>query len=171
MGSSRTRARTRVPCIGRRILNYCTTREARVNCILISDRLNALENKRTNIHVPKAVFATLPNLLLILPLSNPVAFPPRSKTIVVKLVVPLHTLKFLLLFAYFTIKATSIFPVSKLYISGLIDTTVPLFLFSSMFLRFLHVDPCLWRAHFKRCVLFRSKSRNRINASFSCGWI
>ena len=27
-GSSRTRARTRVPCIGRRILNHCTTREA-----------------------------------------------------------------------------------------------------------------------------------------------
>ena len=28
MGSSQTRARTRVPCIGRRILNHCTTREA-----------------------------------------------------------------------------------------------------------------------------------------------
>ena len=28
MGSSRTRARTCVPCIGRRILNHCTTREA-----------------------------------------------------------------------------------------------------------------------------------------------
>ena len=28
VGSSRTRARTRVPCIGRRILNHCTTREA-----------------------------------------------------------------------------------------------------------------------------------------------
>ena len=27
-GSSRTRARTRVPCIGRRILNHCVTREA-----------------------------------------------------------------------------------------------------------------------------------------------
>ena len=27
MGSSRTRARTRVPCIGRRILNHCATRE------------------------------------------------------------------------------------------------------------------------------------------------
>ena len=26
VGSSRTRARTRVPCIGRRILNHCTTR-------------------------------------------------------------------------------------------------------------------------------------------------
>ena len=29
VGSSRTRARTRVPCIGWRILNHCTTREAR----------------------------------------------------------------------------------------------------------------------------------------------
>ena len=29
MGSSRTRARTRVSCIGRWILNYCATREAR----------------------------------------------------------------------------------------------------------------------------------------------
>ena len=28
MGSSRTRTRTRVPCIGRRILNHCTTKEA-----------------------------------------------------------------------------------------------------------------------------------------------
>ena len=28
MGSSRTRARTRVPCIGRRIPNHCATREA-----------------------------------------------------------------------------------------------------------------------------------------------
>ena len=28
VGSSRTRARTRVPCIGRRILNHCTTKEA-----------------------------------------------------------------------------------------------------------------------------------------------
>ena len=27
-GSSQTRARTRVPCIGRRILNHCATREA-----------------------------------------------------------------------------------------------------------------------------------------------
>ena len=29
MGSSRTRARTRVPCIGRQILNHCSTREVR----------------------------------------------------------------------------------------------------------------------------------------------
>ena len=30
VGSSQTRARTRVPCIGRRILNHCTTRETSV---------------------------------------------------------------------------------------------------------------------------------------------
>ena len=34
MGSSRTRARTRVPCIGRRILNHRTTREALSHLIL-----------------------------------------------------------------------------------------------------------------------------------------
>ena len=34
MGSSRTRARARVPCIGRRILNHCTTREV-LNLILL----------------------------------------------------------------------------------------------------------------------------------------
>ena len=33
LGSSRTRARTRVPCIGRQILNHCATREAPV-CVL-----------------------------------------------------------------------------------------------------------------------------------------
>ena len=31
VGSSQTRARTRVPCIGRRILNHCATREALIN--------------------------------------------------------------------------------------------------------------------------------------------
>ena len=34
VGSSQTRARTRVPCIGRRILNHCATREAHVCCFL-----------------------------------------------------------------------------------------------------------------------------------------
>ena len=32
MGSSQTRARTRVPCIGRQILNHCATREALLEC-------------------------------------------------------------------------------------------------------------------------------------------
>ena len=35
MGSSQTRARTRVPCIGRQILNHCTTREALASFILM----------------------------------------------------------------------------------------------------------------------------------------
>ena len=35
IGSSRTRARTRVPCIGRRILNHCVTREVPHILILI----------------------------------------------------------------------------------------------------------------------------------------
>ena len=34
VGSSQTRARTRVPCTGRQILNHCTTREARKMCLL-----------------------------------------------------------------------------------------------------------------------------------------
>ena len=35
VGSSRTRARTRVPCIGRRILNHCATREALKSSIFL----------------------------------------------------------------------------------------------------------------------------------------
>ena len=34
VGSSRTRARTCVPCIGRQILNHCATREALCLCFL-----------------------------------------------------------------------------------------------------------------------------------------
>ncbi|KAJ8790669.1 hypothetical protein J1605_021267 [Eschrichtius robustus] len=37
VGSSRTRARTRVPYIGRRILNHCATREVPV-CVFLNDR-------------------------------------------------------------------------------------------------------------------------------------
>ena len=39
MGSSRTRARTRVPCIGRQILNHCATREA-PECVFIASVQN-----------------------------------------------------------------------------------------------------------------------------------
>ena len=35
VGSSQTRARTRVPCIGRQILNHCATREAPVHVFLL----------------------------------------------------------------------------------------------------------------------------------------
>ena len=37
VGSSQTRARTRVPCIGRQILNHCATREARIKVFLKSE--------------------------------------------------------------------------------------------------------------------------------------
>ena len=35
VGSSQTRARTRVPCIGRQILNHCATREAPSVCLIL----------------------------------------------------------------------------------------------------------------------------------------
>ena len=35
VGSSQTRARTRVLCIGRQILNHCVTREAPYHCLLL----------------------------------------------------------------------------------------------------------------------------------------
>ena len=41
VGSSQTRARTRVPCIGRRILNHCATREAL--CPVLTIKRNALQ--------------------------------------------------------------------------------------------------------------------------------
>ena len=39
VGSSQTRARTRVPCIGRQILNHCATREAPTRPFLTSDNI------------------------------------------------------------------------------------------------------------------------------------
>ena len=44
VGSSQTRARTRVPCIGRQTLNHCATREAQKLNILIS-QLNRVKVK------------------------------------------------------------------------------------------------------------------------------
>ena len=35
VGSSQTRARTRVPCFGRQILNHCATREAPSVCFMM----------------------------------------------------------------------------------------------------------------------------------------
>ena len=37
VGSSQTRAGTRVPCIGRQILNHCATREAPKRCYILSN--------------------------------------------------------------------------------------------------------------------------------------
>ena len=39
VGSSQTRARTRVPCISRHILNHCTTREAQTYVFYLQSRL------------------------------------------------------------------------------------------------------------------------------------
>ena len=45
VGSSQTRTRTRVPCIGRQILNHCATREALTNVNLLMSRLPGLCRK------------------------------------------------------------------------------------------------------------------------------
>ena len=67
VGSSQTRARTRVPCIGRQILNHCTTREAHN---LYFYRLNNLASQSL---FSEALFL---NVLLIKP-PDPSPFPPR----------------------------------------------------------------------------------------------
>ena len=58
MGSSRTRARTRVPCIGRRILNHCATKEAPLRNFLKSQNssrffTNFCKIKKWNICISK----------------------------------------------------------------------------------------------------------------------
>ena len=53
VGSSQTRARTRVPCIGRQILNHCATREAPVYVVLshrVCGNLSDQEEKQDRIH-------------------------------------------------------------------------------------------------------------------------
>ena len=45
VGSSQTRARTCVPCIGRQILNRCATREARENDFLTTENYYRENNK------------------------------------------------------------------------------------------------------------------------------
>ena len=59
VGSSQTRARTRVPCIGRQILNHCATREAPGKLIIYEYYRNknqtitgrCLVHVRSSIHV------------------------------------------------------------------------------------------------------------------------
>ena len=46
VGSSQTRARTRVPCIGRQILNHCATREAPLSHFLIPQLVNSYGSDR-----------------------------------------------------------------------------------------------------------------------------
>ena len=61
MGSSRTRARTHVPCIGRWILNHCATGEAPL-LLLISSFILLLEN-------------ILCMILILLNLLRPIVWP------------------------------------------------------------------------------------------------
>ena len=46
VGPSRTRARTRVPCIGRRILNHCATREVLGVSLILSNVLGTRDTKK-----------------------------------------------------------------------------------------------------------------------------
>ena len=49
VGSSQTRAQTRVPCIGRQILNHCATREAQKVLFLKADCKYAGGNLKTEL--------------------------------------------------------------------------------------------------------------------------
>ena len=51
VGSSQTRARTRVPCIGRQILNHCATREALY--LILKTKIEVLIRKVENLAVRK----------------------------------------------------------------------------------------------------------------------
>ena len=55
VGSSQTRVRTRVPCIGRRILNHCATREAPYVFLCLKNTWNIRQQNLTvtgnNIHL------------------------------------------------------------------------------------------------------------------------
>ena len=60
VGSSRTRARTRVPCISRRTLNHCTTREAQhcsfcLGCSLASQLPQILTLGEASCHVVRTL--------------------------------------------------------------------------------------------------------------------
>ena len=54
VGSSQTRARTRVPCIGRRTLNHCATREA--PALIFSGRYHSLDSPFLPMRDLKSVF-------------------------------------------------------------------------------------------------------------------
>ena len=61
VGSSQTRAQTRVPCTGRQTLNHCTTREARILFIL---------NRRMGVQVVHIQYGLPVQTLLIFFFSN-----------------------------------------------------------------------------------------------------
>ena len=58
VGSSRTRTQIGVPCIGRRILNHCATREALSICFYLFSKITSWLFLINNIHVIK-VFVSL----------------------------------------------------------------------------------------------------------------
>ena len=72
VGTSQTRARTRVPCIGRRILNRCATREVRLAVILIAIALTVCEFKE-NQHL-YWVFQSMNTIFLHLFRSSLISF-------------------------------------------------------------------------------------------------
>ena len=72
MGSSQTRARTRVPCIGRQILNHCATREAPLQDILKCPFFKPESNQGASIVMSLCNLDQFPNLFYFL--FNGVAF-------------------------------------------------------------------------------------------------
>ena len=72
VGSYRTRARTRVPCIGRWILNHRTTREARTKCFIGRSSNNNNINIFVIIKIHKWAFGQfLESHDVLLPYSSP----------------------------------------------------------------------------------------------------
>ena len=64
VGSSQTRARTRVPYIGRQIPNHCTTREAQVSTILTPD-VHELQQRPEQDRLALRVGWSRPGLMLL----------------------------------------------------------------------------------------------------------
>ena len=56
VGSSQTRARTPVPCIGRQILNHCATREAPHHFFF---RVEQTKSQRNSVNYPRSCLQTL----------------------------------------------------------------------------------------------------------------
>ena len=70
VGSSRTRARTRVPCIGRQILNHCATREAPI-CILKRKTLRYIRIHTVCYTCIKIVYGDLPTSIIVYTWNGP----------------------------------------------------------------------------------------------------
>ena len=75
VGSSQTRARTRVPCIGRQILNHCATREAQKLGFVIKMIRQSLKNSKLPIKfLMKCKYSVLVVCIKMIPLENWVCF-------------------------------------------------------------------------------------------------